>query len=543
MAMTVLAAAPAAYAAPPGGDTGTAPIGGAVAEADDLVLLTRDGASMYHLRRQVAAKPVTGKGATRSDFDGDGIDDIAAITFEGAVVTYSSAPYRDFFCPEHYQQCSPPIRALTSGDFDGDGFDDLVVGIQEFPSGAEGTGGVWVLPGSPNGLNRARLRHLTLQTNGIPGDSVPYDQFGEVLATGDITGDGRDDLAIGVANKAVAKQLGAGAVVVLQGSTEGISTARAQWLTQNSAGVPGTAQSGDVFGFGLAIGKVDKDRYADLIVGSPGEDERPPYPHGTGSVTLLWGGKTGVTTARSTTVTGKAITGSGWRNGNYFWFVGGGPLAVTDTNGDGFGEVHVGSPSSQINNDISGAVLSFPGRATGLSTKGMRVLSLDTPGVVGTADSDDGFGASLAAGDVTGDGRGDLLVGIPGETVGKAKESGAVLLLRGSTTGLTGKGSQFLRQGLARVPGTAERGDAFGRAVALLNLDGKGGWDALVGTPGEKNTGDTAGQVSGEVTPFIGAAGGLNPRAARAGNALGLQDPQEPLPARVQAYGTSFATP
>jgi hypothetical protein len=173
----------------------------------------------------------------------------------------------------------------------------------------------------------------------------------------------------------------------------------------------------------------------------------------------------------------------------------------------------------------------------------MKILSLDTAGVTGTADYGDGFGASLAVGDVTGDGRGDLLVAVPGENVGKAKQAGAVVLLRGSKTGLTGAGSQYFRQGRAKVPGSPERGDGFGTAVALLNLNGAGGWDAIVSAPGEAVTGDVKGRGAGSVTTFTGSSGGLKAGTSRSGRSLGLNDLPAPLPERVLGYGRYIAGP
>ncbi len=516
------------------------------AAEDNLVKVTRDGASLQYLRRPMAAKAVTGKGATRSDFDGDGIDDLAAGTANGVMVSYSSAPYRDFLCSLSYPTvCDSFGAALASGDFNADGFDDLVIGSpDEDPMSSDGpAGGVWMFPGGPEGLSRAGVRHWTERSSGVPGTAAPYDRFGEALAVGDITGDGRDDLAIGVPGKLVSKRRAAGAVVVLQGSVGGISTTGAQWITQSLGKVPGTAETGDLFGAALAIGKVNKDRFADLVIGSPGEDDGAQGGHGSGSVTLAWGAPAGVTLGKSTTVTGNGATGKAWaKSGNYFWYVGA-TVAVTDTTGDGFGEVITGSSGAQINNDVSGAVLSFAGRAAGLSTKGMKTLSLDTAGVTGTADDGDGFGASLAVGDVTGDKIGDLLVGAPGEKVGKIPGAGAVVLLRGSKTGLTGVRSGYLRQGGPKVPGSPERGDGFGSAIALLNLNGAGGWDAVVGTVGERNSGDPKGQSSGGVTRFVGGSGGLTATTFTAGNALGMNVLPEPLPTPVQAYGGSFAGP
>ncbi|MER8221459.1 hypothetical protein ABTZ58_12895 [Streptomyces sp. NPDC094143] len=51
-----------------------------------------------------------------------------------------------------------------------------------------------------------------------------------------------------------------------------LAAARRTVLTQDSAGIPGTAEEGDRFGKALTSGDVNADGYGDLVVGSVGED-------------------------------------------------------------------------------------------------------------------------------------------------------------------------------------------------------------------------------------------------------------------------------
>lgn len=118
----------------------------------------------------------------------------------------------------------------------------------------------------------------------------------------------------------------------------------------------------------------------------------------------------------------------------------------------------------------------------------------------------------LAVGDVTGDGRADVLVGAPGDQIGAKAGAGSITLLKGAAGGLTGTGAQAFDQNHSAVPDGSETGDKFGSAIALLNLDRTGGLDALVASPGEEVSGDLAGYPSGVVNPFYGAAGGLVPQ-------------------------------
>ncbi|WP_354597013.1 FG-GAP repeat protein [Streptomyces sp. JL1001] len=57
-----------------------------------------------------------------------------------------------------------------------------------------------------------------------------------------------------------------------------------------------------------------------------------------------------------------------------------------------------------------------------------------TAGVPGADEQGDAMGASAAVGDVDGDGYGEVVVGLPGEDVGTAKDAGGVLVFKGSVS-------------------------------------------------------------------------------------------------------------
>jgi len=89
--------------------------------------------------------------------------------------------------------------ALTAGDFDGDGFDDLAIGVPGEDIGSiQDAGMVNVLEGGPCGLSGGSGRFWHQDEPGIMGAAEAGDAFGSALATGDIDGNGCDDLLIGV---------------------------------------------------------------------------------------------------------------------------------------------------------------------------------------------------------------------------------------------------------------------------------------------------------------------------------------------------------
>ncbi len=389
--------------------------------------------------------------------------------------------------------------AEAAGDFDGDGYDDIATGGKYLNGG-----GVSVLYGDPTCI---RFGHSFNQgIGGVPGALEDGDMFGAALAAGDVNGDGYDDLAVGAPGEDIGSTADAGALVVLFGSPSGLTSIGSVLRSQSSAGVPGSSEAGDRFGAALAVGDVTGDGYADIAVGSPGENSN------AGAVALLRGSATGLAgaglvsggTASTSTV---VVTGLG------------SVLTVADTTGDGLAEVISGAATSTVKGVPSaGAVVSFAGRSAGLSATGRRVLTQASAGVPGSPEQNDRFGFALASGDVTGDDRADLAVGVPFESVGAATECGLVALLPGSASGLTGTGSVNFNQDSAGVSGINETGDHFGYHVSLRSEDAESqpGLDLLVGSPHERLTGDTT-LPSGRVVTFTNLGGSVAPTGSASG--------------------------
>jgi FG-GAP repeat len=135
--------------------------------------------------------------------------------------------------------------ALAAGDFDRDGFTDLGAGAPREDVGSLGeAGAVSVAYGSGAGLTTSGGRLFTQVGGRVEAD----DQFGAQLAAADFNNNGFADLAAAAPEETVGTLPAAGAVSVLYGSAGGLTTTGGQLFTQNSAGVPGTAERGDRFG-------------------------------------------------------------------------------------------------------------------------------------------------------------------------------------------------------------------------------------------------------------------------------------------------------
>lgn len=125
-------------------------------------------------------------------------------------------------------------------------------------------------------------------------------------------------------------------------------------------------------------------------------------------------------------------------------------MAVADLNKDGLGDIVIGVPGQKQNNKArAGVVVVIPGKRTGALGSGSYALSQETPSVPGTSEPADGFGTTLALGDLNKDGHPDVIVGGEGED----RFRGAVWVLPGTSTRPTGKGSVELTAAKLGVAG------------------------------------------------------------------------------------------
>jgi hypothetical protein len=127
-------------------------------------------------------------------------------------------------------------------------------------------------------------------------------------------------------------------------------------------------------------------------------------------------------------------------------------------------------------------------------------------GVAGGAAITNAAAAGSLQADFNQDGFADLAVGAPFEDAGAISDAGAVNVLYGTPTALTGGGSQIFTQDSPGVGSAAEPGDAFGFALATGDYNQDGFADLAIGVPGE-NVGSIV--AGGAVNVLYGSAGKL----------------------------------
>ncbi|MFI1964647.1 FG-GAP-like repeat-containing protein [Streptomyces pathocidini] len=396
-------------------------------------------------------------------------------------------------------------------DFNGDGYRDLVAAAEGAAvSGASKAGAVAVNYGSSSGISGSRHKTVSQSSSGVPGAAEASDGFGTETAHGDLNNDGYGDLVVGTPLENVGGDVDGGTVTVLWGSASGLSGG-------TTVSDP-NASGHDRFGQSLAIGDFTGDLKADLAVGSTGTDVwifKGGFTQSAGAAGKL---RFDARIKAGTYPNGAHELASGDFNGDqaadlavlsaqgnpiYLGSSAGPTLqteaaegtsaTVADFDLDGHDDLVVGNETVDISDPIpaDSYVTVHYGGAEGIDPTRNRAFHQDTEGVPGTDEPHDSFGDAVAAGDITGDGYPDLAIGTNFESIGSATHTGNVVVLRGSSSGVTTSGAQSINQGTPGVPGSNESSDCFGGAVHLADHNNDERADLAVGAGGE-NTSDGA---------------------------------------------------
>ena len=441
--------------------------------------------------------------STIGDMNGDGLDDFAVVDNKNVFIIFgtgsgaqlSTANVRNgqggFVIHPKYSTRDPMFKVAPAGDANGDDKADIVIGNRYggICSGSgdniECTGVAYVVFGKDT-TDDIHLGDIFEDTNTggyaiVPTThSILKNLFLGISVTGghDADKDGKPDIVVGTDTF----QGGEGAVFVIYGKSDGYqvniavgSDGYARSLTIESQSTTAGYyiyiwkfdKTYDGIGAMLAMGDVDDDSYADIIIGSSS----------SGYVAVIWG--------KGRNITGRPVS---WLYDNIwigyvivgtdgFFIESGTTRAVecADVNGDGISDIIISK------NTADGSVSIIFGTSNWVHTEQERIdISSTKDNNVFTIR---GFGShelgsSLSTGDVNGDGKADILIG----SKQCSSCNGLIYVVYGKNDTNNIYLSSFPNDNTeGYVIYGQEQGDYAGVSIAGGDINGDGKSDVLVG--------------------------------------------------------------
>ncbi len=434
--------------------------------------------------------------STAGDVDGDGRDDVligscgashgGPYAGKGYIILGSSlgpqamsltdADYH-FVGENEYDYAGCTVS--SAGDVDGDGLGDIIIGAtgSDMTVSAPDTGRAYIILG--RSLGPSTTMSLTDADYNIVGEGIKDGAGGNQSSAGDIDGDGLGDIIIGVGGSDDGGE-GAGEAYIVLGGSLGSSQemnlkdADYTFVGENDYDLAGCEVAG--------AGDVDGDGFVDVIIGAYGNDDGGDA---AGKSYVVLGSALGSPQAMILADADYSFVGE-----NEHDYASRALSSAGDADGDGLGDIIIGAEGNDDNGEDSGKAYIILGSSLGAAST-MSLADADYSFVGENTGEDAGWSLSTA-GDVDGDGLGDVIIGA-GRYHNNGVGSGTAYVVLGRS--LDTAQASNLADADYRFVGEDVGDSASSEVSTAGDVNGDGLDEILIGASGNDDGGQSAGKA------------------------------------------------